>query len=312
MQPGAGGGMLGRWQLYFRETVKPAGSIAAVSLTVVGILCMFQALLGRGDLVLTGRIVPTVAIYFFLLLYWRGIDEFKDRDVDRRFFPERPVPSGRVRLKDLKVLLWTSSTLMFVVCILSGLPLVPLFFIFLYEVLQGRWFFLERRIANNRLLAFATHAPSAFLFNGYVIAVTCRHSGIALFRWETLFVAAWFSLPFFAHEFARKTRAPSEEREGYQTYSAMIGFRGSAALCAALVLLHEMMLLAASGSLRLSTPWLSLTGLLALAYAAVFAAFAASPEGRSRFLRPATELYLLLVFLGTTADLALSHGVRWG
>lgn len=304
-------GMLKRWCIYLRETVRPAPLGGIVLLVVVGETFMFRILTGGGDLVLSACFVPAAAVYFLLALYWRISDEFKDSEIDRTFFPDRPVPSGRVKLSDLEVLRWLVSFSLFAVAALSGLPLAPLVLIFAYEVLQGRWFFLKDIIANNRLIAFATHAPSALLFNYYVIVVYGKFSAVQTARWETAFVALWFSLPFFAHEFSRKIRAPSREQEGYQTYSALLGYPKAAALPALSILLHWILLVGISGRLNPSTPLLVLTGVAAAAAVLLLAASVLRPEELARFARPACELYLVVVFVALPLDLALSRPLIW-
>jgi hypothetical protein len=303
--------MLKRWHLYLRETVRPAVLGGIVLLVVVGETFMFRLLTGGRDLVLSASLVPAAAVYFLLALYWRISDEFKDYETDLRFFPDRPVPSGRVTLSDLEVLRWLVSFSLFAVAVLCRLPLTPLALIFAYEVLQGRWFFLKDLISNNRLIAFATHAPSALLFNYYVIIVCGKLLRVQTARWETIFVAFWFSLPFFAHEFSRKIRAPSEEQEGYQTYSALLGYKRAARLPALSILLHWLLLACVSGRLNLSTPLLAVTGVAAAAAVLVLAASVLRPEGLARFARPVCELYLLVALAAVPLDMALSHPLIW-
>ena len=57
------------------------------------------------------EIIGAFTVFSFLLCL-RIADEFKDYEVDKRLFPERAYPSGRVKTKDLVTLLTTVCVIM--------------------------------------------------------------------------------------------------------------------------------------------------------------------------------------------------------
>ncbi len=228
-----------RWRIYLIESYKPAMklipsfliAIAAISTQAAQFPDIAPA--SMLPLVLLGG--TTIALF---LLYVRIADEFKDYEVDCVYFPDRPVPSGRVQLNDLRPLKWATIGAILVLNYICADSFFLCLLTMLYFMLTEVWFFLPRLIANNRLLAFISHAPAYWLMNLYVVSLFANQHGLALYTKSNLMLATWFLLPAMAWEIARKTRAPAHEQRGYQTYSAMLGYRLSTLLSVALIAAH--------------------------------------------------------------------------
>ena len=109
---------------------------------------------------------------FSFLCWLRIADDFKDYELDCRLFAHRPLPSGRVTKKDLKIFL----------CILIPVTLALnaifmnnfLFCIILYTYgsLMAIWFFQKYKIQKSLPLALVTHNPVQFIMNIYIISFT--------------------------------------------------------------------------------------------------------------------------------------------
>jgi hypothetical protein len=299
--------MLSRWLIYLNEVFLPGSRILVSLVLAVGVQCLYQAMLGKAPLVLTWDTLAAVATLVLVLLYYRVQDEFKDAATDRKFFPNRPLPSGRVRFGDLKVLMWTTFVLLFAINIAWGLVILPFLVLFGFALLMHKWFFMEKYIASNRLLAFVTHAPVSLIGNYFVIAVYANRFNAPLLTFSALIAAVWFALPSLAWEIARKTRAPFEEIPGYQTYSAMIGSTNSAMLSIAFVLAQCVLTL----FLPLSPAYIGLLIVVTMGYVAWFVRFAWKPAIGSKTLRPVAEIYGLVSTVGLIADLGMTHGILW-
>lgn len=300
--------MLRRCWTYLNEVFLPVSRTLLSVVLVVGIQWVFQAMLGRAPLVLSlPDSLAAVITLVLILLYYRVQDEFKDAETDRRFFPHRPVPSGRVTFGDLKALMWLTFALLFALHVTWRLVLVPFLVLFVFAVLMHKWFFLERYIAANRLLAFVTHAPVSLLGNYYALAVYAYRFDAPTFTRPGLLSIVWFALPSLAWEIARKTRAPAEEIPGYQTYSALIGSPKAAMLSVAFVLVQ----CALGFALPASIWYLAMLVAITAGYAAWFARFAARPGIGSRSLKPVAELYGLVSTIALLADLGFNRGVSW-
>ncbi len=149
--------MLQRWGIYLSEVFQPLSRL----------LFSFLMTILTWSLVVPPprpgwpwkEIIIGTFTYALMILYYRISDEFKDADTDQKFFPERPVPSGRVSLADLQILRTVVTFLCLGLAFLVPQSLNPFIAYWLFAWLMGKWFFLPKLIGENRLLAFVTHAP---------------------------------------------------------------------------------------------------------------------------------------------------------
>jgi 4-hydroxybenzoate polyprenyltransferase len=300
---------LARWGVYLREMFPPASRVGAALLSTIVVFWPARALHGLPVPVFDTAFWVGAATYLLVMLYYRLCDEFKDAETDRRYFPERPLPSGRVGFDDLVWLRGLTVAVMFALNLILPLALPEFLAMFAFAFLMGKWFYLPELIGGNRLLAFLTHAPVSLFGAFYLLALVTRPASLPLFGAEHWLIALWVSLPGYIWEILRKTRAPREERAGYQTYSVMIGYRACVAVGLALLGAHAALAagLIARLGLGAGVAWgaAALAGLLAVALLR-FAFTARRPDADSRFLRPATELYagLSLALVGAALGLA--------
>lgn len=278
---------------YCREQLEP-GSRLLLSLLVN----LFLYLLIKQDFEIEifnyDFLVPAFST-FFLLLYYRISDEFKDIKTDEKFFPDRPIPSGRLFLSDLKVLLVTVSILGISLNLLWRFAMIEFALAFLFTFAMGKWFFMEKVISSNRLLAFFTHAPVGFFLYWYSELYLLNAYGLVWSLPEKLSVIAFIVLPGLSWEILRKTYLPQDEMPGYQIYSTMLGFKGSlsfAALWVVLTLLNNLILVSMFEPLEDVGPSLFLVNFLLLV---VIISHAVKP--RLKNLRPVAEAYMALHLL---------------
>lgn len=161
---------------------------------------------------------------FSFLLFLRIADDFKDYETDLKLFKDRPLPSGRVKKKDLAICLAVTIgiTIALNVAFMNNFP----FFIFLYfyGFLMSMWFFQKSKIQKKLPLALVTHNPVQMILNVYIISFTCIKYGL---NWVSLtcFLTAWtLYFPALIWEIARKIKAPEEETD-YTTYSKLFGYQ---------------------------------------------------------------------------------------
>lgn len=161
---------------------------------------------------------------FSFLFVLRIADDFKDYQTDLRIFPERPLASGRVKKKDLAVVL--SFLILTVVPLnLIFLPNWPFFLLLvLYGLFMSFWFFQKAKIQNSLPLALITHNPIQIVMNLYVISFACMKYQIPLLTFNNLLIAITLYFPGLIWEISRKVRAPEEETE-YVTYSKLFGYK---------------------------------------------------------------------------------------
>ncbi len=161
---------------------------------------------------------------FSFLLWLRIADDFKDYDLDCRLFPHRPLPSGKVKKKDLAIFV---SILITVTVLLNVIFMNNIgFFIFLYVygTLMSLWFFSKKKIQKSLPLALITHNPVQMIMNIYIISFTCIKYNLQLFTFINFLAMMTLYFPALIWEVSRKIKAPKDETE-YVTYSKLFGYR---------------------------------------------------------------------------------------
>ncbi|MBY0516407.1 MAG: UbiA family prenyltransferase [Bacteriovoracaceae bacterium] len=178
-------------------------------------------------------LLSAMALCLFSLLL-RIMDEFKDYQDDLKNFPNRPLPSGKVKHKDLLYLGWF--------CVLGSLALsawnLELFLVahvvLFYSYLMLKWFFVEKQMRASLPLALASHHPIVFVHFIYLLVavnVTAYGGGFI-----SNFVILPIAFMMTNWEISRKIRSPQDETS-YTTYSKIWGPRVAASLSLGLQLI---------------------------------------------------------------------------
>jgi 4-hydroxybenzoate polyprenyltransferase len=185
--------------LFHRQFPEQAGSIRAAALALFSMLAL--------DLLI------------------RMMDEIKDKELDVRFHPTRPLPAGAVTEADLRC-----SQLIVAGLFLGAAALSPGTFggavgLLVYSVALSRHLFMRPLLERSPLMTLLTHSPCVPLLLLYVAAMGLAGRALSLADIPQIPLllsvgAAWFLT--VTVEIARKTRAPQCE-DGYPTYSAAWG-----------------------------------------------------------------------------------------
>lgn len=163
---------------------------------------------------------------FSFLCWLRIADDFKDYELDCRLFKERPLPSGRVTKKDLKIFV----SILIAVTLLLNLLFMPNFIfcviLYTYGSLMAVWFFQKHKIQNSLPKALVTHNPVQMIMNIYIISfviIKCKPFIPVIDLYNVMAVFTLY-FPAFIWEISRKLRAPEDETE-YVTYSKLFGVK---------------------------------------------------------------------------------------
>jgi 4-hydroxybenzoate polyprenyltransferase len=179
---------------------------------------------------------------FSLLL--RVMDEFKDYEDDKKNFPHRPLPSGKVLHKDLKVLGWSCVGLSLLLSSWSLETLALASLVLIYSVLMLKWFFAEKQMRRSLPLAFFSHHPIVIYHFFYLLvgaSILGEFDDIPL-----MLLVIPLCLMMTNWEIARKIRKPQDESE-YTTYSKIWGPRKAvlvAIICQLILLITVLTILA--------------------------------------------------------------------
>lgn len=221
--------MIKRLGIYLNEMF-PITSFVGTLLTGISIQLVYMRLYGI-PAQFHYQIILSAIVLMSVTLLIRVMDEFKDYPDDLKNYPNRPLPSGRVKREDLKVL---GAIALGIVPVLS-LTSMPLFLFSLvvlgYTFLMLKWFFIEEKMRKSLILALVSHHPIVFLNFAYLIfGMVETFPGV---DWN----GAWYVFPigliFTNWEISRKIRMPEQET-AYVTYSQIFGPRK--AITVALVL----------------------------------------------------------------------------
>jgi dolichol kinase/4-hydroxybenzoate polyprenyltransferase len=214
-----------RMRAYLGEMLPLPGHAVLAALIFAGIAVYVRHTHHLSTSLLSVPSLIGVTSLFLLMLTLRLMDELKDEDIDRALFPERPLPSGRVRRADIVWSLVAVSLLFLGINLWSGWAFFVAAMVLGYAVLMLKRFFAPERLRRSLLLTLATHNPIVALMILYGVAVLAAEHGLTVteLNWGVIlpFVVMVWS-PFLAWELARKIRSPQEETD-YVTYSRILG-----------------------------------------------------------------------------------------
>jgi len=263
---------VGRWWTYQKERfpIFVNGPLIFVfSLSAVS----YSSLL-RGHIALPSLPVTLTAFltcfFFFLLL--RIADEFKDYEEDAKYRAYRPVPRGLIKLRELGVLagiimliqlglaLWLKPALVFVLLI-----------VWAYWALMSKEFFVHGWLKDRPFHYLWTHMLIMPLIDLY--ATACDWLVVGASKPTTGLV--WFLIISFFNgvvvEIGRKLRAPEDEEEGVETYSALYGIPKASFMWLAALLVTAVSALFAASQIGFFMPMLiAVINLLATACVLLF------------------------------------------
>lgn len=216
--------MLKRLNIYFKE-MYPLLSRLLLGFIVFGEI-YFILLLNYGvtDFMLgIEEIVGGITVFGFLM-FLRIADDFKDLETDKKLFPERAFPSGKVTKKDLNIAVAVDIVIMTVLNAVFMNNFLFYLFLMTYGVLMSLWFFQKHKISKSLPLALVTHNPVQMVLNIYIISFTCIKYNLNPFTLTSFLVMMTLYFPALIWEISRKIRAPKDETE-YTTYSKLFGYK---------------------------------------------------------------------------------------
>ncbi|MCR5059568.1 MAG: UbiA family prenyltransferase [Saccharofermentans sp.] len=219
--------MLKRLHIYFKERYP------IIPRLILGIIVFleihFIILLNQGVTSFRIGIQEFVGAYtvFAFLLWLRIADDLKDFETDKKLFPDRPLPSGRVFKKDIVIACIIAEAIAVALNVIFMWDSIIFFVIlYIYGYLMSKWFFQRAKIQPSLPLALITHNPVQAFVNLYIISFTLLKYDLP---WLTLtnVMALWtLYFPALIWEVSRKIKAPKDEND-YTTYSKLFGYKDS-------------------------------------------------------------------------------------
>jgi 4-hydroxybenzoate polyprenyltransferase len=255
------------------------------------LLAVFSAASVSVSAQLAGRPLPgwwTFAVVWLaaliLFFHLRACDEWKDLDDDRRFRPERPIPSGLVSLKLIVgIAMGLAILAMALSATLTPALLIPLAVVWLWLAAMTAEFLAPDWLKARPFLYLVSHMAIMPLIDLYVTAAEWLPYGSVPPDGLWLFLCLSF-VNGCVLEIGRKTWAPENERPGVETYSGLLGPARCAWLWAGCAALAWCFLagvgLAVGAPFVVAVPGLAALG--AVAWVAMAYARTPTPEAQKR------------------------------
>ncbi len=164
---------------------------------------------------------------FAFLLWLRVADDLKDFETDKRLFPDRPLPSGRVYKKDIVIACIIVQAVTVVLNVIFMRDNIFSFIVlYIYGYLMSKWFFQKSKIQPSLPLALVTHNPVQAIINLYIITFTIRKYQLQPITLTNIMALWTLYFPALIWEVSRKIKAPKDEND-YTTYSKLFGYKKS-------------------------------------------------------------------------------------
>lgn len=216
--------MLSRLSIYFKEMypIIPRFILAIIYFYEIYFVLLLNVGIVKFEIGMQ-EWVGTFTIFAFLMIL-RIADDFKDYELDKRLFPERALPSGRVTKRDLSIALAGIVIVSMLLNVVFMNNIGWFLFLYIYGTLMALWFFQKNKIQSSLPLALVTHNPVMMVLNIYIITFVCYKYQLPLLSWPTILLAFTMYFPSLIWEVSRKIRAPQDETE-YVTYSKIFPYQ---------------------------------------------------------------------------------------
>lgn len=247
---------------------------------------------------------------FGVLLIIRILDELKDIETDQILFPNRPLPRGAVKYRDIKLLVFTILIIIVTLNLFLEWVIIPFVIMLFYIWLSFKWFYLRKIISDSLFLTLFSHQPITLMVNIYIVSTALLSIGIKRFDFLEILAVLAFFFPITAWETSRKIRAPGRETE-YVTYSKLLGPK-KAALLPLISLIISIGLFAYLGVNLQFSNWFFVALSIILVYILFFyIRFMIQPSERHLILKPVAELSGILFILVFLIQLIIKYGICW-
>ena len=218
--------MLKRLYVYFKERYPLFARFVLGCIVFLEI--HFIILLNHGVTSFHIGIQELVGAYtvFAFLLWLRVADDLKDFETDKKLFPDRPLPSGRVFKKDIVISCIIFQAIALVLNIIFMNNFLFFCILYAYGYLMSKWFFKKKKIQPSLPLALVTHNPVQMFVNVYIISFTVIKYDLPAITLYTVMALWTLYFPALIWEVSRKIKAPKDEND-YTTYSKLFGYKKS-------------------------------------------------------------------------------------
>jgi hypothetical protein len=222
-------------------------------------LSFLPAILSSGTVVAvqveTNFVVTALIVSLAYLLHVRIIDEFRDYEHDLKHHKDRPVSTGVITLKELRVIDWLAVTVVPLASLYASFEaLLIVVAMLFYSYFAGKEFFLGMLFRRYFYLYNAVNLVQMFLLQILVYSIASpSFSFTTLVTVHFLFTATGTVI----FEFLRKVKSPGQDGTGKDTYTWFLGFNNALLIYAAFAILNILLFIKAMFLIQTSiTYWI--------------------------------------------------------
>ena len=218
--------MIKRLNIYFNEMypILPRLLLAIIVFCEIYFIILLNNGITNFDIGIQ-EIIGGFTIFSFLM-WLRIADDFKDYETDKKLFPKRSLPSGKVKKSDLIIICIFVELVIIILNILYMNNIIFFIILYLYGFLMSEWFFQKSKIQPSLPLALITHNPVQMFVNLYIISFTCIKYNLKAITFTNILALWTLYFPALIWEVSRKIKSPEEEND-YTTYSKLFGYKKS-------------------------------------------------------------------------------------
>lgn len=161
----------------------------------------------------------------FFIFHIRVIDESRDAEYDKKFYPNRPVTKGFISLKELFYADIIGIIFILVVALIYGkASIIIALAMFVFTLLAWKDFFIEKFLLDKPLLYHLVNSPQMIMLQLFIFAVFTRSFQMTKAMW---LLAALVYLNIFILELIRKIKRPTVSGDAGDVYSKSLSFNGA-------------------------------------------------------------------------------------
>lgn len=210
-------------------------------------LSFLPAILSSGAVVAvqveTKFVVTALIVSLAYLLHVRIIDEFRDYEHDLKHHKDRPVSTGVITLKELRVVDWLAVTVVPLASLYASFEaLLIVVAMLFYSYFARKEFFLGMQFRRYFYLYNAVNLVQMFLLQILVYSIASPSFSLTTLVTVHFLFTATGTVIF---EFLRKVKSPGQDGTGKDTYTWFLGFNNALLIYAAFAILNILLFISA-------------------------------------------------------------------
>lgn len=258
-----------RWFVYQKERFPLSQYGAIVAAFSYSALCVSRMMRGEAGLPDGQAFLAAYICSLILFFQLRVADEFKDHEEDCRYQPERPVPRGLVKLKELAMLGALGGAIQFSLAFsYQQSLLLPLALTWLYFALMSVEFFVGDWLKQRPFTYLWTHMLILVFVDVFVTAFDWMKGTALPPSGLWLFLAVSFCNGVII-EIGRKIKSSNEEKDGVTSYTSAWGSRPAVFAWLAAIAASGYLAIATAAKLGFAVPIIALVLFLGIGAVAI-------------------------------------------